>query len=170
MSKNRKLILFGIIVFLFLCLPGLILVGSVFVKSGKFNKLVQPKVGIVQQGPGFMIREERGTQAMPCGCTREGHHPIGKGHQPVNLLEQTAVFLDMNYEELAKAYRGGQKISDIVSGKGKNADELKQNLSGQIKTHLDQQVKIGRLTQDQANEIQTYRDKQIDNFIYSWPL
>lgn len=164
MSTPKRAIL-GIVIVAFLCLPGIILVSMTLVKSGRFH-LVTPRNSLppVQQE----TKDIRHSQ--PCRCGHRIERPIGKGYLPVNYMEQTALLLDMNLNELINMVKAGNRISDITISKGKTSTELKQYLSNKVRTHLEEQVKIGRLDSSQADEIQAYRDKEIDNFISSWPL
>ena len=75
---------------------------------------------------------------------------IGNG---VNTVQDAITkLLGMNQSEIQAKRQGGESLSQIASDKGVDQQKLVDTLAQAHKERLDQAVKDGYLTQDQAND------------------
>lgn len=76
--------------------------------------------------------------------------PGGPGH--FGELSGVAQYLGMQQADLMQALQSGKTLAQVAQEHGKSRDDLKTYLVNQEKARLDQAVKDGRLTQDQADQ------------------
>ena len=68
----------------------------------------------------------------------------------------------MTREELGKQLRAGKSIADIAKAQGKSLADVRTALKGAAKARLDQAVKDGKLTQEQADKLRAHVNDGID--------
>jgi hypothetical protein len=89
-----------------------------------------------------------------------GHHGPG-GH-----LSAAAGYLGLTVPQLMQKLSGGKSLADVAKARDKSVDGLKQAMLADAKTHLDQAVKDGMLTEAQAttelNELKSRIDAIVD--------
>ena len=73
------------------------------------------------------------------------------GHQgPGGHLSAAASYLGLTVPQLLQKLSGGKSLADVAKAQDKSVDGLKQAMLADAKTHLDQAVKDGKLTEAQA--------------------
>jgi len=77
--------------------------------------------------------------------------PKGRGFA-VGKLDAAASALGMTVEELRTALQGGQSLADVARAKGVDVAKVVEALVAQMKTHLDQHVASGQITQAEADQ------------------
>jgi len=76
-----------------------------------------------------------------------------------------AGFLGLQPQDLANQLRAGRSLAQIAQDKGKSRDDLKNHLTAQAKSQLDQAVQAGRLTRQQADQRLTDFSSRLDQTI-----
>jgi hypothetical protein len=74
-----------------------------------------------------------------------GHGRIGHG------IEAAATALGMTSDELRTALRNGQTIAEVAAEKGVDIQTVIDAMAAELKTHLDEEVAAGELTQEEAD-------------------
>ncbi len=83
--------------------------------------------------------------------TRLGHHG--------QRLKETAKLLGLTTDQLQTELQSGQEFYQIAAARGVTYDKLKANAESQFKTRLDDMVKVGFLTKDEASAmLKQYQD------------
>jgi len=77
-------------------------------------------------------------------------------------LEAAATKLGMTNEELVKALREGKTLAGLAKEKNVKPEDLKAAMVAAVNAQIDQAVKDGKLTQEQADKIKAGVEKQID--------
>ena len=96
-----------------------------------------------QQADQMNQRIDQGA-ALPIGhYAHQGHH---------GEWMALAQFLGVTPQDLATELHSGKSLAQVAADHGKSRDDLKMFIASQEKAHLDQAVKDGKLTQDQANQ------------------
>lgn len=94
--------------------------------------------------------------ARPADGGRGGHGPGGRGpggHFGVRgSLDAAATAIGITEAELRTALQGGATIAEVAKDKGIELQKVIDAMVADIKAHLDQAVKDGKLTQAQADE------------------
>jgi hypothetical protein len=67
-------------------------------------------------------------------------------------LETAATALGITSEELVTALRGGQSIAEVATAQGTEPQVVIDAMLAEVKTHLDEHVAAGDLTQERADE------------------
>jgi len=75
------------------------------------------------------------------------HHELFRG------LDAAAAYLSLSEDELRTQLQNGKTLADIAKAQDKTVDGLVQALVADARTHLDEAVKEGHLTQAQAHEM-----------------
>ena len=107
--------------------------------------LVLPGLGFRNGGPG------------PMGGPGAMHDMRG--------LDAAASYLGLSQSELLTKLQSGKSLADIAKDQGKSVDGLVNALVDDAKTHLDQAVKDGNLTQAQADQILSQLKQHITDFV-----
>ncbi len=76
--------------------------------------------------------------------------PMAAHHQ--QRVNETAELLGITAGELTSALQGGKEFYQIAAEHGVTYDKLKASRDQQIKERLDDMVKVGYLTQEQADK------------------
>jgi len=74
-------------------------------------------------------------------------------------------YLGMNQSDMKSAIGGGKSLTDIITSKGKTVSDAKTYLTDQAKIYINQQVKDGKITQDNANTFVNNLPTTLDNFL-----
>ena len=90
-----------------------------------------------------------------------GHHVRGGPHG-IGLFEDLAEALGISERQLADRLRAGRTLAQIARAEGKSAAEVKQAVRAAERTRLQQAVKDGDLTQEQADEMLEHLDEHLD--------
>jgi hypothetical protein len=88
-----------------------------------------------------------------------GIHTLG------GTLDAAATYLGLTEDQLQTQLESGKSLADVAKAQGKSVDGLKQALTADLKTKLDQAVKDGRLTQSQADSILAKVSASLDDLI-----
>jgi hypothetical protein len=99
------------------------------------------------------------------GVPGMGFHMDGGIHMLGGTLDAAAKYLGLTEDQLQTQLESGKSLADIAKAQGKSVDGLKQALTADLKTKLDQAVKDGRLTQSQADAILAKVSASLDDLI-----
>lgn len=80
-----------------------------------------------------------------------GRHGEGRGHGPRFVSENLAKVLTLTVDELKTELRGGSSLADIAKAQGVDIADVKDVLIADFKAHLDEEVKNGEHTQEEAD-------------------
>ena len=89
----------------------------------------------------------------PGGFDRGGH------------LSAAADYLGLTVPQLLQRLSGGKSLADVAKAEDKSIDGLKQAMLADAKTHLEQAVKDGMLTQAQATQELNELKSRIDEIV-----
>jgi hypothetical protein len=89
----------------------------------------------------------------PGGFDRGGH------------LSAAADYLGLTVPQLFQRLSGGKSLADVAKAQGKAVDGLKKAMLADAKTHLDQAVKDGMLTEAQAARELSELKSRIDQIV-----
>lgn len=95
------------------------------------------------------------------------HHHGGPGIH--GGLDAAADYLGMTDAQLHNALESGKTLAQVAKSKGKSVDGLVDALVSDAKEHLAAAVKAGRLTQAQANRIQSDLRARITDLVNNAP-
>jgi polyhydroxyalkanoate synthesis regulator phasin len=97
-----------------------------------------------------------------------GPHHVG----PVGLvghLETAASYLGLDEDELRAALADGKSLAEVAKDEGKSVDGLVNALVADAVKRIDAAVDDGRLTQEQANEIERDLREHLTDFVNREP-
>jgi polyhydroxyalkanoate synthesis regulator phasin len=80
-------------------------------------------------------------------------------------LDAVAKYLDLSTADLRKQLTAGKSLADVAKAQKKDLDGLKKVITDEAKSHLDQAVKDGKLTQKQADEIAKELADHVDDIV-----
>jgi hypothetical protein len=90
----------------------------------------------------------------------------GPGLGPrADSINAVATYLGVTKAELRTAHENGTSLAQLATQQGKSVDGLKQAMLADAKTHLDQAVKDGMLTQAQATQELNELRSRIDQIV-----
>jgi polyhydroxyalkanoate synthesis regulator phasin len=104
------------------------------------------------------------------GFGRGGHGPGDRG--PGGFMDQAglAQFLGITTDQLRTELQAtNATLASVAQAHGKTADQLKAYLTTEMKTHLDQEVTEGDMTQAQADARLAQMTQNLDQMINSAP-
>jgi len=96
-----------------------------------------------------------------------GPGPRGPGGPPDAAA--IASYLGLTQAELRTQLQSGKSLAQIAAAQGKSVAGLKAAILADAKTHLDQAVKDGKLTADQANERKSGLKDRITKLVNDGP-
>jgi transposase-like protein len=82
-----------------------------------------------------------------------GAELFGRGFGPPDILGTVAKELGLSQNELFKQFREGKSLSQIAKAKGKSLSDVEDAVKAAVAKKLDAEVKAGRLTDKQRDEI-----------------
>jgi hypothetical protein len=91
---------------------------------------------------------EMGMRGMGRGFDKFGPGMLGRGD---NLLSIAADALDLSLTDLLTELQDGKSIADVASANGVDTQVIIDTYTTQLKENLDEAVKEGRITQNQAD-------------------
>ncbi len=91
-------------------------------------------------------RPERGRGDGPGGHGPGGHGAVRKG------IAAASEALGMTEQELTTQLRSGQTLAQVAQARGVDPQVVVDALVGELRTHLDEEVASGELTQAEADE------------------
>ncbi len=94
-----------------------------------------------------------------------GGHRGGFGHHGPPSLAAAATYLGLTEAQLRTELQSGKSLADVAKAKNKSVDELKKALAADTKNKLDAAVKAGKLTQAQADELQSRLTEHLDELV-----
>jgi polyhydroxyalkanoate synthesis regulator phasin len=91
----------------------------------------------------------------PMGGPRGPMGPMGPMGAPGHMggLDAAAQYLGLSESDLMTKLQSGKSLADVAKDQGKSVDGLVDAMVADAKTHIDQAVKDGHLTQAQADQI-----------------
>jgi hypothetical protein len=114
------------------------------------------------EGDALKQRIESGDLPLFLGGPPMRHVEFGPfGHK----LDAAASYLGLTEAQLRTKLESGKTLAQIAKDQGKSVDGLVQALVNAAKTHLDADVKAGRLTQAQADSILKDLKQHITDFV-----
>lgn len=98
------------------------------------------------------------------GPEREGHHQHGPHQHGMKGADQAAVAkaLGLTPDQLDQQLRGGKTLEQIAQSQGISAEKLRTVRETLFKAHLQEDIKAGRMTQAQADQL--LKDAAAANF------
>src|SRR4051812_32832580 len=135
-------------------------------KPGKGDWAKSALDGLVTKGTITQAQEDAILPALESG--RPDHGPgesHGHGGPGFGNLDVVAKALGMTADELHTALDGGKTIADIAKDKGVDVAKIADALVADLKAHLDADVKAGRLTQAQADQMLANCKARISDFL-----
>jgi hypothetical protein len=93
-----------------------------------------------------------------------GHRGQG-GFERGGHLSAAAGYLGLTVPQLLQKLSGDKSLADVAKAQGKSVDGLKQAMLADAKTHLDQAVKDGMLTEAQAKEELSELRSRLDEIV-----
>lgn len=84
--------------------------------------------------------------------------PCAGKHQA--KLDETAKLFGMSVDDLQKELKSGKQFYQIAAEHGVTYDKLKADRLAEIKTKLDDMVKVGFMTQTEADQIYQQQESQ----------
>jgi len=93
----------------------------------------------------------------------------GLGFQGAGLLSSAATYLGLTEAQLATQLQSGKSLADIAKAQGKTVDGLKQAMTADVQSKLDQAVKDGRITSAQRDQILAEFKSHLDDLINHTP-
>ena len=97
-----------------------------------------------------------------------GHHggrPGGFGFHRGGHLSAAADYLGLTVPQLVQKLFAGSSLADVAEAQGKSVDGLEKAMLADAKTHLDQAVKAGMLTEAQATRMLNELKSRIDQIV-----
>jgi hypothetical protein len=90
----------------------------------------------------------------------DDHGPGGFGHGfggggPFDGLDAAATYLGVTGDQLRTDLQNGQSLADVAKAQGKTADGLVAAMAADAKKNIDAAVTAGKLTQSQADSIES---------------
>jgi polyhydroxyalkanoate synthesis regulator phasin len=86
-------------------------------------------------------------------------------HGGVRVMDAAGTVLGMNVSDLMTELKDGKSLADVATAKGISQEKLTADLLAQVKTQLDGLVSDGKLTQEQADNIYTQTESNIDQIV-----
>jgi hypothetical protein len=121
------------------------------------------KAGRITQAQADQLKARINAGAVPFfGGPRAFHHE-GVGHG--EGLSAAAKYLGLTEPALMQKLVGGKSLADVAKAQSKSVDGLKQAMIADAKTHLDQAVKDGTLTDAQASQELNELKSRIDAIV-----
>jgi hypothetical protein len=108
-------------------------------------------------GPGLFFGHRFG----PKGDDFHGGPPFLFGDK----LSTAADYLGLTEAQLRTKLNSGQTLAQIAKAQGKSVDDLKQTILADAKKKLDQLVKDGELTQDEADAMYARLQSHVDDLV-----
>jgi hypothetical protein len=139
--------------------------GSAAAPKGDWAKSVLD--GLVAKGTITQAQADEILAALQAARPDHGPGPGGKGgpHGFGRDLDAAAQALGMTADELRTALQGGQSLADVAKAKGVDVSKVVDALVAQLKAHLDEEVKSGKHTQAEADQILAEAKTRIDAFV-----
>jgi hypothetical protein len=132
------------------------------------------KAGRLTQEQADAIKERRKDSGTVLGVGPGGpggglslHHRGGPGigiGGPGEVTDAAAKALGISRDELFKRMRDGKTLEEIAKAEGKSFDDVKAAMKAAMKKGLDEAVKDGKLTQEQADEILSRSTEHLGDF------
>lgn len=129
------------------------------------------KAGRLTQEQADAIKERRkaGGTVLGVGPGEPGDGPRlhfrgGPAGGPGDLMGAAAKAIGISQDELFAELRDGKKLSEVAKDHGKSFDDVKAAVKAELKKHLDEAVKNGPLTQEQADQMLSRLTESLDDF------
>lgn len=90
-------------------------------------------------------------------CSGAGFCMQGRGYR----LDDWAAALNLSVDELASLKQQGKTIAEIAAEKGISLEEAVDKILSRDRAYLDELVKSGKLTQEQAESILSFRKERL---------
>ncbi len=87
------------------------------------------------------------------------------GHARHEFAKAAADYLGLTTDQLRTQIESGKSLADVAKAQAKSVDGLKQAIVADAKSHLDQAVKDGKLTADQAKQLLDRLTSHIDDLV-----
>jgi polyhydroxyalkanoate synthesis regulator phasin len=85
------------------------------------------------------------------------------------VLDDVAKQLGLSAADLRKQLASGKSIADLAKAQNKSLDDIKKTITDSAKSHHDQAVKDGDLTQKQADKVSTELAGHLDELVTAAP-
>ncbi|WP_211747012.1 hypothetical protein [Paenibacillus sp. Marseille-Q4541] len=118
------------------------------------GSLMMGQASYVMAQPAAVITEAETEEA---GCGHTGHY--------LYFMEETAQILKIDTKTLAGEMEQGKTIADIAKTKGMTSKQLEEKLKPAVEQRVDEAVKAGCLTKEQAASMKTSIGERLDKVI-----
>ena len=135
------------------------------VKAGKLTQAQADKIKkqVQQNGGPPGSAATCGPSARAADRTSSTVGPGGPGGPIHAGIDAAAKYLGLTDQQLLDQIKSGKSLADIAGDKNKPVDGLKSAIKDSVKSDLDSDVKAGRLTQSQENDILGKLDSRLDH-------
>lgn len=118
------------------------------------SSLALAAIGVARAQTDTVVTTAADTQVATPAATVMGQ-PVhdGRGERHQERLEEKATLFNMSVGDLEKEIEAGKPMYQIAAEHGVTYDTMKSKHLSEIKTRLDDMVKVGYMTQAQADEI-----------------
>ena len=113
-----------------------------------------------EQGERLKERAEDGGPLLGPGFGRFVCHRAAVG-----VLDAAATVLDLPRDDLLQQLQDGSSLGDVAEAQGMSVDDFKAALLEQVKTQLDEKVADEDLTQEQADNLYSRLEENIDDIV-----
>lgn len=114
------------------------------------------------EGDAIKARIQSGQDGLGLGFGFFGH---GFGLHGGFGLDAAATYLGLTSVQLRSDLEGGKSLAQVAAAQGKSVDGLEQALLADVKSHLDQAVKDGRITADQEKQMLDQISSRLDDIV-----
>lgn len=90
---------------------------------------------------------------------------FGFRHEAIHGLDAAAGYLGLTEAQLHRQLESGKTLAQLAKDQNKSVDGLEQALVADAKTHLDQAVKDGHLTQSQADAMLSELKQHVSDLV-----
>ena len=133
-------------------------------RDGLIAALVAAETANIQQRVGDMVDHKGAPQKGPAG--RPGFGPGFTAGIRFDAFQTASTYLGISVQDLMTKLRGGQNLGQIAAATaGKSRDGLIAALVTAEKAQIDQAVKDGKLTADQATKITNDLQTRVTNLV-----
>lgn len=136
------------------------------VKQAKTEQIDQDvKDGKITQAQADKIKQDIADGKMGGGFGMGMEKGMRGGPEKGKTMDYLAEFLGVTDTDLRTTLQNNTKLSDYITSKGKTVADAKKYVTDKVKSDLDQQVKDGKITQTQEDDILSRESTMFDNFV-----
>ena len=150
---NKKIIVVGILV-------GALALGGIFATAFAGTSTPQAPANN-QAGMHYGMRKGNGQSENRTGKQFD----MENGEHRGEMVKKLAKYLGISEEDLKSEIRSGKTLAEIAKENGKSVKDLVNFFTSEVKEHLSEALKDGRITQQRYNEILKNAQQRIEEMI-----